>query len=202
MNFLIPLNPLPGGIFKNFVSPLVEGQCEGCGLRFSILKEGVKVPGVRGAFCSMVCLETGLFGYQCCRWCGCGMERAYTSLDSRLCTEDCRTNYLARVLGDYSAAVGTGQRFIRWIQSNRPAIYRNLIGNAQAKTGYCQNPACPNGSDGKPASLAHLRAGTLYCGESCKKRAQRSPNRQKQGAKTPVFIEVSRDTLREVGVGG
>jgi hypothetical protein len=201
MNFLSPLNPLSGGIFKPFVSLLAEGQCEGCALRFSITKKGVKVPGVRGAFCSIACVETGLFGYQSCRWCGCGMEKGYTSLDSRLCSEDCSTNYHAHVLGDHTAALGTGQRLIKWLQSNRPAIYRNLIGNAQAKTGYCRNETCPNGEDGKPASIAHLRAGTLFCATACRMQARRGSNPYFSSSKTPVFIGDSRNASADMDLG-
>jgi hypothetical protein len=44
----------------------------------------------------------------------------------------------------------------------------------------CRNPRCIGGDDGGPASLAHLRADALYCDNTCRMAAQRSPNRQKQ----------------------
>ena len=42
----------------------------------------------------------------------------------------------------------------------------------------CRNPRCTRGDDGGPGSLAHLRADALYCGDTCKKAAQRSLNRE------------------------
>jgi hypothetical protein len=41
----------------------------------------------------------------------------------------------------------------------------------------CRNPRCTRGDDGGPGSLAHLRADACYCNATCKKAAQRSPNR-------------------------
>ena len=42
----------------------------------------------------------------------------------------------------------------------------------------CENPRCRRGDAGGPASLAHLRAGALYCNDACRMAAQRSPKRQ------------------------
>jgi hypothetical protein len=42
----------------------------------------------------------------------------------------------------------------------------------------CRNPRCARGDDGGPGSLAHLRAGALYCNDACRMAAQRSPNRR------------------------
>jgi hypothetical protein len=42
----------------------------------------------------------------------------------------------------------------------------------------CRNPRCARGDDGGPGSLAHLRADALYCGDTCKKAAQKSLNRE------------------------
>jgi hypothetical protein len=199
---LSPFNPLPGGVFKKFVLPVPDGTCEGCGIPMAVRGKGIKIPGLRGVYCSTPCLETGLFGHQACRWCGEMMEKTYSSLDSRLCSDDCGLNYRSHALGDHTAALGTGQRFIKWLQKNRPAIYRELVSaNVGIVMGYCQNPSCPNGEDGKPASLAHLRAGTRFCCESCKKQAQRSPNPQNRASKTPVFIGLSRDTSEDMDLG-
>src|SRR5579862_6965032 len=120
-------NPLPGGVFKKVVSPAADGSCDGCGVPMAARGRGIRIPGLRGVYCSMECIETGLFGHQACRWCGEMMEKTYSSLDSRLCSGDCSLNYRAHILGDHTAALGTGQRFIKWLQRNRPAIYRELV---------------------------------------------------------------------------
>jgi hypothetical protein len=46
----------------------------------------------------------------------------------------------------------------------------------------CRNPRCTRGEDGGPGSLAHLRSDALFCGETCKKAAHRSPNSENRGS--------------------
>jgi|ERR1700693_326149 len=106
-----------------------RGNCEACGLHIRS-EGGIRVQGVGGVFCNVECLETTLFGTARCRWCGSKMEKAYTSLDSRLCSEDCSANYYAHVVGDCSAVLGSGARFIKWLQRNRQSIYRDLLGQS------------------------------------------------------------------------
>ena len=97
--------------------------CEGCGL----LPNGkvYRVPKLAGSFCSAACIETALFGNQHCRWCGCSLDKPYTSLESRLCGDVCHGNYHAHVLGDRSARLGTGKRLILWLQAQQPQLYRH-----------------------------------------------------------------------------
>jgi hypothetical protein len=83
-------------------------ECNGCGLRTS---EGYSVPGA-GFCCSIGCVETELFGTGHCRWCGRDVDKTYTTIDSRLCSEDCSANYYARVKGNGAAALGTGVRLV------------------------------------------------------------------------------------------
>jgi hypothetical protein len=196
-------NPVPGGVFDKFVSPMTDGSCEGCSVPMAVHGKGIKIPGLRGVFCSVECIEMELFGHGGCSWCGAEMTRPYTSLDSRLCSDDCSRSYKEHVLGDRAAALGTGKRFVAWLQVNRPMLYRELTGGTEASSTerYCQNLACPNGSDGWTANLAHLRAGTRFCTEACKKQARRSPNPQNRASKTPVFIGVSRDTSEDMDLG-
>src|SRR5262249_1512545 len=104
---------------KKFELFRVRGNayCEGCGLP---IREGSRIPGIRGTSCSVECLETVLVSGSHCRWCGSEMTKNYTGLESRLCSADCRSNYFAHVFGDRSAELGSGKRLILWSQPNRP----------------------------------------------------------------------------------
>jgi predicted nucleic acid-binding Zn ribbon protein len=170
-----------------------RGHCTACGDHIWT-SGGYRIPGLAGLYCGMLCIEAGLFGLNHCRWCGHEMDKPYTSIESRLCSEDCSANYWAHVKGDSTAELGTGKRFLSWLQREQPLAYREIVSGGIAFEGFCRNPNCKRGEDGKPASLAHLRAGTRFCSETCKKQAARSPNPQKPASKTPVFIGFSRDT--------
>ncbi len=144
-------------------------KCYTCGY----VLVSLRVPGVPGSYCDAACIETHLFGEERCRWCGSKMEKPYTSIDSRLCSEDCSANYYAHVRGDGIAALGTGKRLLHWLQVHQPMTYRKLIG-IETGEGYCGNPGCRRGEGGKPASLFHLRTGTLYCSDACKMQMRRA----------------------------
>jgi len=149
-----------------------RGNCEGCGM--SIWSEGgYRVPGLPGIHCSIKCIETVLFGHECCRWCGRKMDKPHSSIDSRLCSRDCSEKYYAQVMGDRTARLGSGKRFLLWLQENRAAVYRQVLGQGTPERGFCQNPQCPNGEGGLPGSLALLRAGARYCNAVCRRAAQR-----------------------------
>ncbi len=96
-----------------------RGQCDGCG-DYIWSQGGLRVPGIAGIHCSIACIETSLFGTDRCRWCGSDMDKPYTSVDSRLCTEGCSANYYAQVREDKTAALGTGKRFLIWLQTHQP----------------------------------------------------------------------------------
>ena len=149
-----------------------RGNCEGCGM--SIWSEGgYRVPSLSGIHCSIQCIETVLFGREQCRWCGRKMDKPYSSIDSRLCSRDCSEKYYAQVLGDKTARLGSGERFLLWLEENRAAVYRQLLGQGVPEGGYCQNPQCPNGEGGQTGSLALMRAGARYCNAVCRRAAQR-----------------------------
>jgi len=149
-----------------------RGNCEGCGM--SIWSEGgYRVPGLPGIHCSIKCVETVLFSHERCRWCGRKMDKPHSSIDSRLCSRDCSEKYYAQVLGDKTARLGSGERFLLWLEENRAAVYRQLLGQGTPEGGYCQNPQCPNGEGGQTGSLALMRAGARYCNAVCRRAAQR-----------------------------
>ena len=154
-----------------------RGNCQGCGM-FIWSQGGYRVPGLPGIHCSIKCIETVLFGQERCRWCGRKTYKPHSSIDSRLCSRDCSEKYYAQVMGDKTARLGSGKRFLLWLEENRPAVYRQLIGKGAPESGYCQNPECPNGKAGQPGSLALMRAGARYCNAVCRRAAQRVLNPQ------------------------
>jgi hypothetical protein len=105
--------------------------CAGCGL--PIFGSALRLHGAGGACCNMACLETVLFGHGRCRWCGTPMDKAYLGVESRLCSDDCSENYWKHVMGDKSAALGTGKRFAGWLQAKLPEMYRSLVQNIHEK---------------------------------------------------------------------
>ena len=149
-----------------------RGNCEGCGM-FIWSQGGYRVSGLPGIHCSIKCIETVLFGHERCRWCGRKMDKPYGSTDSRLCSRDCSEKYYAQVLGDKTARLGSGKRFLLWLQDNRAGVYRQVLGQGTPESGYCQNPQCPNGEGGQPGNLALMRADARYCSTACRMAAQR-----------------------------
>lgn len=104
-----------------------RGSCAGCG-KYIWSDGGLSIPKLPGLHCSVACIESHLFGTERCRWCGEEMEKPYTTVDSRLCPGTCSENYYAHVVGDRTAVLGTGVRFMRWLQRTSPGTYRELVG--------------------------------------------------------------------------
>src|SRR5258708_17664192 len=148
-----------------FCAAGAKGPCEACGLR--LVDKAYRLPGRAAWFCGVACIETDLFGGPHCRWCGAPMAKPSTSLDSRLCSEGCAGNYRTHVLGDGTASLRSGKRLRLWIARDTPA-------HAELEGRRCANPRCRKDQGKYPARLDHLRPGSLYCSESCKKQVQRS----------------------------
>ena len=107
--------------------------CAACGL---LADGGYRISGF-GFNCSIVCAETAIFGGEHCRWCGAKMDKPYTGIDSRLCSEDCSANYYARVKGDRSARAGSAVRLSAWLQE-RTATKRHLTLEQRTKISRAQ----------------------------------------------------------------
>jgi hypothetical protein len=116
-----------------------RGSCEGCGKQIWS-DGGYSIPKLAGLHCSVACIEAHLFGTERCRWCGTKMEKQYTTVDSRLCNETCSENYYKQVMGDRTAALGTGVRFIGWLQRTSPDTYRRLTGEIVASAKLVTKP--------------------------------------------------------------
>jgi hypothetical protein len=100
-------------------------QCHSCGLK--IRGNAYEVPKLSGMHCSIDCVEIHLFGTDRCRWCGAEMLDTYSTVNGRLCDEECSRNYHAEVLGDKTAAIGTAKRLTLWLTSKSKGERRSLV---------------------------------------------------------------------------
>jgi hypothetical protein len=178
---------------EGFSCPInARRRCRGCGL--SLGTKAYRVRKLAGLFCAIACIETEIFGGPHCRWCGERMEKSYTSIESPLCSVGCAASYRAHVLEDGTAMLGSGKRLRLWLMRNAP-VQVELEGRR------CANPRCRKDEGKYPATIDHLRAGTLFCSASCKMQFQRSPNRHFSPSKRAVFIEDSSNDLPSKAFG-
>ena len=135
-----------------------RGYCESC--RLYIWSDGgLKIPGVRGFYCTVVCLECHLFGSGKCRWCG-------DKLDSgaqKFCSESHRKQSNETRFGD-------GTRLLGFLARKQPGAYHLLVHRGDAFCLTCNDPL-----DGR-------RDGARFCNDRCKIRYWRkSENSSKSG---------------------
>jgi hypothetical protein len=116
--------------------------------------------------CSLACVETALFESGCCRWCGNTIAKAYTSIESRLCSPVCEESYRKHVLGDRSAALGSGMRFLLWLQIHQAGEYAKLIDAQHAEN---------SGKLGRPTKNGHTMSGAERVREHRKRKTQLEP---------------------------
>ena len=94
-----------------------EGSCDACGLPLRV-RGSFRVPGAPGKFCSVLCIECGLFsGHGLCRWCG-------DELDSNrgfFCSERGRKQSEGVRFGD-------GTRLLNFLERNQPELYKIIAG--------------------------------------------------------------------------
>ena len=126
-----------------------RGFCESCSSY--IWSDGaLKIPGVRGRFCSILCVEVQLFGPGRCRWCG-------EKLDSggqKFCCESHRKQSNETRFGD-------GTRLLNYLAQRHPGLHRRLLSQGQAVCLTCDDP------------LNSKRADARFCSDRCKKSYQR-----------------------------
>jgi hypothetical protein len=142
-----------------------RGYCESC--RLYIWSDGgLKVPGVRGYYCTVVCLECQLFGSGKCRWCG-------DKLDSgaqKFCSESHRKQ-------SNETRFGNGTRLLAFLARKQPGAYHRLTHRGDAFCLGCGDP------------LGDKRSGAQFCDDKCRKRyCGTSPTSPKTGinAETPL----------------
>ena len=123
-----------------------RGYCDSCGL-YIWSDGGLKIPGVRGFYCSALCLECSLFGPGKCRWCGDKLE----SSAAKFCCESHRKQSNETRFGD-------GTRLLGFLSAKHPKLYQRLVSRGDAFCLTCNDPL-----DGK-------RDGARFCDDRCKVR--------------------------------
>lgn len=157
--------------------------CDGCGLRMYAM--AYRIPGLSGLYCSIGCVETALFGNGNCRWCGARMEKPYTSVDSRLCSQDCAANYYAHVApfkSDRTAALGTGKRLSLWLTDRET---RTLVRGRPRKNGHVMTGA-ERVREFRRRNVTKIRRGSLLPRATQNVTLQVVENAQLAGAKNAV----------------
>ena len=125
-----------------------RGYCESCRL-FLWSDGGLKVPGLRGVYCCLLCLECELFGSARCRWCSAPLE----SIAKKFCDANCHRQSQRVKFGD-------GTRLLKFLSHRHPRLYEELVG----KRGHaCLN--CDQSLEGKPSD-------TKFCSDACRKKFQ------------------------------
>lgn len=123
-----------------------RGFCESCAL-YIWTEGGYKVPGVRGIFCSIGCVESRLFGTAHCRQCGDPLSR---STGQRFCSDVCRKKPLPKHFGD-------GSQLLAYLSHRYPSVYGRLMSGRGV--GSCLN--CNGRIEGR-------RNDSRYCSDTCK----------------------------------
>ncbi len=120
-----------------------RGYCESCRL-FLWSDGGLKVPGLRGVYCCVLCIECELFGPGRCGWCGGSLE----STAKKFCDGHCRKQ-------SNRTRFGGGDRLLNFLSHQYPALYEQLIG----RRGHtCLN--CGISLEGK-------RSDSKFCSHQC-----------------------------------
>jgi len=125
---------------ENEVHGTRKRVCENCGLPLGS-SVPLKVPGITGSFCSILCVECRLFGPGRCRWCG-------TKADNRFCGDACRKR-------SEKVPFGNGVRLLAYLEANLPALYAKVM-------------AAPAGCKRCKGSMEGKRADAVFCGDACK----------------------------------
>ena len=123
-----------------------RGYCESCGL-YIWSEGGLKILGIRGLFCRVLCFECELFGPGKCRWCGEKLKGA-----AKFCGDACRKKSEPVKFGD-------GTRLLTYLSHRHPGLYQRLTSHDEAAA--CL--AC-----GDP--LGRKKSGARFCDDRCRKR--------------------------------
>ncbi len=137
-----------------------RGYCEGCRL-FLWSDGGLNVPGLRGIYCSILCVECELFGPGRCRWCAAPLG----SSARKFCDDHCRRQSDRVKFGD-------GTRLLKFLSHRHPRLYEELVGKRGHACLCCE------------ISLQGKRSDSTFCSHQCQlefRRRTMSGKLQKSG---------------------
>lgn len=123
-----------------------RGFCQSCAL-YIWAEGGYKIPGVRGIFCSIACVECELFGTRRCRQCGDPLPR---STGQRFCGDVCRKKPLPKHFSG-------GSQLLAYLSHRHPGVYGRVMSGRSVVS--CLN--CNGRTGGK-------RSDSKYCSDACK----------------------------------
>ena len=93
-----------------------RGSCESC--RIFLWSDGaLKIPSLKGVYCSILCAECELFRSGRCRWCAAPLE----STAKKWCDDHCRRQSDRVRFGD-------GARLLKFLSNRHPRLYEELVG--------------------------------------------------------------------------
>jgi hypothetical protein len=139
-------------VVHSFISTR-EGSCCVCGLP-GHLGGLMSIPGVRGLYCSVECVECVLCGPGRCRWCSFRLDPD----QSTFCSDKCRAD-------NETSRFGSGKRFALWLARHQPCLFADLVGR-EVPTGV----ACLECGD----NLQGKRHDSMFCSAKCRHRFRRS----------------------------
>lgn len=142
------------GIVKRFISGQ-GNECASCGLPRREAGKLMRIPGLAGQFCSVLCAEQAIYE-RGCHWCGEKLE------SGRFCSTACQRKTSGTKFGD-------GTRLRDWLRRHGGHTDITIPAVAGEVCLYCGS--LMNGK----------RAGALFCSPRCKMAFRRLPENSEKG---------------------
>jgi predicted nucleic acid-binding Zn ribbon protein len=101
------------GIVTEFIILEGAGPCDSCGLSRTAAGKLMKVPGLAGLFCSILCVEQGI-AESGCRWCGAKAEA------SKYCSDEHRDLALEN-------PIGNGRRLVSRLRAQKNSVAEGRV---------------------------------------------------------------------------
>lgn len=141
-------------IIRQLIAVDVKGSYESCGLPLYATSKLMRIPGLRGLFCSVLSTEHAIYE-KGCRWCG------VVTQSGRFCGESCRQKH-------YSNRFGEGRRLTAWLKRH----VCHLPGDFGRRCETCRNCG---------GSLAGKRSDATFCSDRCKMAYRRLSGNPEKG---------------------
>jgi hypothetical protein len=171
-------------VISNFIVESPQGSaCATCNLPSREAKL-MRIPGLPGLYCSVLCAEQGIAN-RGCHWCGAKLDGAHGN--QKYCSEGCKDKGEALRYGD-------GARFLAWLTEHAPGLLYQTA----------ERERCPHCG----ASLAGKRRDAKFCDDTCSKAHRREKAKcgslaRTAPAKNAGFVRVENrvNTIALTGAG-